>query len=273
MTDYERIEKVIRYIEKNYLEQPALKSLAKIAGMSEFHFHRLFTRWAGITPKDFVKFLTANHAKELLSQSKDILSTTIESGLSSPGRLHDLIVSVEAVTPGEYKSKGKGVKIEYGFHEGPFGKYLIGITSRGICYLGFYDKNKKIILHELKAKWKNAEFKLNQLSTKKLTKELFQTKKYGTVSILIMGTSFQLKVWEALLQIPQGHLLSYSDIAKLVNSPKSSRAVGSAIGDNAIAFLIPCHRVIRENGQFSQYRWDPIRKKAIIAWESGKSER
>lgn len=268
MSDYERIKKVILYLEKHYLEQPDLKKLAKLTGLSEFHFHRLFTRWAGVTPKDFLKFLTAQHAKQLLNESRDLLHTSLESGLSGPGRLHDLFVTVEAVTPGEYKSKGAGVKIEYGYHDGPFGTFLLAITKRGICHLAFCDDDKKKALNELKEIWANAEFHLNQKSTASMAKNFFDLKAKGKVSLLLMGTSFQLKVWEALLRIPDSYLVSYADIAKAIGSPKASRAVGSAVGKNDIAFLIPCHRVIRETGVIGEYRWGKSRKKAMLAWES-----
>ncbi|HXH31264.1 MAG TPA: methylated-DNA--[protein]-cysteine S-methyltransferase [Bacteriovoracaceae bacterium] len=263
MNDYLRIEKVIHHLEKHYLQQPSLEDLAKVAGVSEFHFHRLFTQWAGLTPKDFLKFLTANHAKALLHQSRNLLATSLESGLSGPGRLHDLLVTVEAVTPGEYKSKGRGVVIDYGFHESPFGTILLGVTKRGVCFLSFTHDPQ-----ELRSKWANAELRPNQESTLEVAKKLFATVPCKQLSVLLMGTSFQIKVWEALLSIPDGQVLSYSDVAKLVNSPKAARAVGSAVGSNAIAYLIPCHRVIRESGHFSDYRWDPARKKAMLAWES-----
>jgi AraC family transcriptional regulator of adaptative response/methylated-DNA-[protein]-cysteine methyltransferase len=272
MSDYARIEKVIRHLGKSYLEQPSLHDLALVAGVSEYHFHRLFTRWAGITPKDFVKYLTANHAKALLCQSKDLLSVSLESGLSGPGRLHDLMVSVEAVTPGEFKSKGQGVKIQYGFHDSPFGKILLANTTRGICFISFCEGEEARALDELHKKWANADIKLQQRSTAGMAKKLFLPRSTERFSVLLMGTPFQLKVWESLILIPEGHLLSYTDIAKISGCPKSARAVGSAVGDNAIAYLVPCHRVIRESGHFSEYRWDPVRKKAILAWERGSHE-
>jgi len=264
MNDYSRIEKVIRYLELHYLDRPCLEDLAKVAGVSDYHFHRLFTKWAGITPKDFLQFLTLNHAKALLTKSRNLLSASHESGLSGPGRLHDLFVTTLAVTPGEYKTQGHGVLIEYGFHESPFGIFLIGITLRGICFMSFSND-----LSELKTKWANAELKKNQKSTGEMAKKIFSPDLKDKLTVLLMGTPFQIKVWDALLRIPEGCVLSYSDIAKIVESPKASRAVGSAVGGNAIAYLIPCHRVIRESGHFSDYRWDPVRKKAILAWESG----
>ena len=269
MTDYERIEKVILYLEEHFREQPSLKELAETTGLSEFHFHRLFTRWARLTPKDFVKMLTINHAKKLLQQSHDLLTVSHESGLSSPGRLHDLIVSIEAVTPGEFKSKGKGVKIKYGYHDSPFGKVLIGLTTRGICFLSFCDDGEVEALNELKVKWANAECVLDQEVTKNTHDQIFGQKSQGQLSLLLMGSSFQVKVWEALLKIPEGQVRTYGDIAEAIDSPKSSRAVGSAIGSNALAWIIPCHRVIRATGHFSDYRWNPVRKKAMIAWEQG----
>lgn len=267
MSDYARIEKVIRFLEKNYLDQPDLKKLAKVAGVSEYHFHRMFTKWAGITPKDFLKFLTLTHAKTVLHNSRDLLSTSIESGLSGPGRLHDLFVTVEAVTPGEYKTKGLGVEIDYGVHQSPFGDYLIGVTKRGICFLSFSCK-----LEELAKKWPNATIRKNQKATAQVAANLFRPGSKEKVSVLVMGTAFQVKVWEALLAIPEGKILAYSDVAKLIGAPKSSRAVGTAIAENVIAILIPCHRVIRESGHFNHYRWDPVRKKAILAWESASQQ-
>lgn len=273
MTDFERIEKVILYLNQHYVDQPSLIVLAKVAGVSEFHFHRIFKKWAGITPKDFLKFLTANLARKLLHESRDLLTMSIESGLSGPGRLHDLFVTVEAVSPGELKSQGQGIEIQYGFHESPFGEFLIGITKRGICFLAFAGKQKKITLSDLKSKWKNATFTLNQDATAPIAKGLFQKNKKKKIPLLLMGTSFQLKVWEALLRIPEGQVLSYSDVAKFVGSPKASRAVGIAIGKNTIACLIPCHRVIRETGHFGEYRWGAPRKQAVLAWESASKSR
>lgn len=269
MNDYERIERVIKYLEARYLEQPSLERLAKVAGVSEFHFHRLFTRWAGVTPKDFLKFLTAQHAKALLLESRDLLTASLESGLSGPGRLHDLFVTVEAVTPGEFKSQGRGIEIQYGVHASPFGDMLIGLTKRGICFLSFCESKPKAALAELERKWGNASLVKNQSATAKPAKQLFRRTREN-MPVLLMGTSFQLKVWEALLKIPEGCVLAYADLARLIGSPKANRAVGSAVGNNAIAYLIPCHRVIRETGQFGQYRWGADRKRALLAWESSK---
>jgi AraC family transcriptional regulator of adaptative response/methylated-DNA-[protein]-cysteine methyltransferase len=270
MTDYDRIAKVISYIEKHFLDQPSLKKLASVAGLSESHFHRLFTKWARVTPKDFLKFITAEHAKHLLEDSADLLEASMASGLSGPSRLHDLLVTVEAVSPGEYKSKGRGITISYGFHETPFGTCLLGLTDRGLCYLSFCDGQREEALLELQEKWKNAETIRDQVSTKEAANTIFGKTKSKSVSLLLMGSSFQIKVWEALLRIPDGQLRSYLDIAEAIGSPNSSRAVGTAIGQNSLGWIIPCHRVIRASGHFSNYRWDPIRKKAMIGWEQAR---
>jgi AraC family transcriptional regulator of adaptative response/methylated-DNA-[protein]-cysteine methyltransferase len=269
MTDYERIEKVIRYLERHYLEQPSLVKLAGVAGLSEFHFHRLFTRWAGTTPKSFLKYLTANHAKSLLEDSRDLLGAAFDSGLSGPSRLHDLFVSIEAMTPGEFKAKGAGVEIKYGFHLSPFGKCLIGTTERGVCYLAFVDEREQQAVDEMKRKWPNASLKSHKTEIAKIAKKIFGGRRSGKqIPVMLTGTPFQLKVWEALIRIPPGQVLSYSDIAKAIGSPNASRAVGTALGSNTVAYLIPCHRVIRETGEFGEYHWGTARKRAVLAWES-----
>lgn len=271
MSDYARIEKVIRYLKARHQEQPSLELLARVAGLSPFHFHRLFKRWAGTTPKDFLKYLTAEHAKLLLKESRDLLSTSLSAGLSGSGRLHDLMVTVEGVTPGEYKSRGVGLKIEYGFHTTPFGEALLGQTSRGICFFAFLEMSeRKEKLQELKLAWPKAELVLSSKKTKVAASKLFR-KSRRKISLLLKGTPFQLKVWEALLKIPEGALLSYGDIARQVGKPHASRAVGTAIGQNTVGLLIPCHRVIRESGVVGHYRWGTERKSAILAHESASS--
>lgn len=264
MDDYQRIEKVIHYLEAHQHEQPDLKTLAKLVGLSEFHFQRLFKRWAGITPKSFLQFLTAAKAKEILKDS-DVLTTSHAVGLSGPGRLHDLIVSLEAVTPGELKSGGEGIEIVYGIHDSPFGQCLIGVTTRGVCHLSFVDRSEKIAIDEMKAEWPKAKFKASQSETTKAVSKVFG--EGGKLSVLVQGTSFQTKVWEALLRIPEGALVSYEDLAEVVGNPKAARAVGSAVGKNSIGFLIPCHRVIRQTGVIGHYRWGSERKKAMLNWE------
>ena len=246
MTDYERVEKVIRYLEAHCRQQPRLEKLARVAGLSESHFHRLFSRWAGTTPKAFLKALTAAHAKQLLRESKDLLNVSLEAGLSGPGRLHDLLVTVEGVTPGEFKARGAGLEIRYGFHATDFGKCLIGVTARGICHLAFTDeKQQKSAFSELEEKWPNASLKLDSRVTARVVSQVFIPKRKNRISVFVSGSPFQLKVWEALLRIPAGQVSSYGDVAVSVGRQGACRAVGTAVGANPIAFLIPCHRVIR----------------------------
>lgn len=272
MTDYERIKKVIQYLEANFQKQPSLKELSAVAGLSEFHFQRLFCRWAGTSPKSFLQFLTAKRAKQLLFESRDLLTTSLESGLSGPSRLHDLIISFEAVTPGEFKAKGAGVEIRFGVHKTPFGDCLIGITKRGVCHLAFIDGDSADAISEMKESWPQARFKSAKAETAKVVRSIFNRDGHRRLSLLLRGTPFQLKVWEALLRIPEGAVVSYGHLAELAGVPGASRAVGSAVGQNAIAYLIPCHRVIRETGVFGEYRWGASRKRAVLSWEQARRE-
>jgi AraC family transcriptional regulator of adaptative response/methylated-DNA-[protein]-cysteine methyltransferase len=276
MTDYERIEKVIRHLNEHYLEQPDLRTLAEIAQISEFHFHRLFTRWAGVTPKGLVKFLTAKHAKALLRQSQSVLHASLDSGLSGPGRLHDLMVSVDAVSPGEFKTYGAGMEIRYGFHSTPFSTCVLGVTARGICWLSFLDRDnaggRASLLHELKSEWPKAVFRHDPPSTRDLVAKIFNPALRAPsekIPVLLIGTPFRLKVWEALLKIPFGRVVSYRDVAHSIEAPSACRAVGAAVGKNSVAYLIPCHRVIHETGIVGDYRWGRPRKLAMLAWENG----
>lgn len=266
MTTYERIEKVIRYVEAHASEQPDLPTLARVAGLSSSRFHRLFAKWAGTTPKDFVKYLTSEHAKSLLARSEDLLTASLESGLSGPGRLHDLFVTVEGVTPGEYKKGGEGVHVRYGFAESPFGEALIGWTDRGICAVEFVAE-RTAALKGLKGRWPKATLARSDTAAKARARRIFATGP-SKQPLLLSGTPFQVKVWEALLRIPAGRAVSYGELAKAVGKPKAARAVGSAVGANSIAYLIPCHRVLRSAGVAGEYRWGAARKKAILAWES-----
>ena len=239
--------------------------------MSEYHFQRLFTRWAGVSPKRFLQFLTKEGAKELLSRSENLLDTTHQMGLSSLGRLHDLFVTTEAVTPGEYKTHGEGVTIRYGIHLTPFGKCLIGLTERGICHLGFVSGSEGEAIDGLVNEWKEASMVEDYRSTAALVGPIFDLR-YDTrikqpLTLHLRGTNFQLKVWEALLQIPAGTATTYEGLAQRIGQPGASRAVGSAVGHNPIAVLIPCHRVIRKVGDFGNYRYGELRKKALLAKE------
>ena len=270
--DYVRIEKSIKFLETNFPSQPGLKEVAAHIGLSEFHFQRLFSRWVGISPKRFLQFLTKEYAKHLLADSVNLLDVTYEAGLSSPGRLHDLFVNCEAVTPGEYKSKGEGLTIKYGFHPSPFGECLLATTDRGIC--GFFfikNRDRKDPLTELRYFWQQAEIVEDPQASRKLIDRIFNPSFANTstpLHLILNGTNFQIKVWEALIKIPFGAVVSYEDVAIQVGLPGATRAVGSAVGKNPISFIIPCHRVIRKTADFGNYGGGIARKKAILGWEA-----
>jgi len=274
---YQLIEQAIQYIEANVNRQPELNEIAASIGLSEYHFQRLFTHWTGISPKRFMQFLTKEYAKELLDQSENLLDTTHQVGLSSLGRLHDLFVSTEAVTPGEYRSGGAGLTIHYGIHPTPFGKCLIATTERGICHLGFVQTSEGNMIDHLVADWNQAKMVEDYNSTAPLIARIFPVPNLETdpvfdkvdqpLKLHLRGTNFQIKVWEALLNIPTGAVTTYAHIAKQIGKPKALRAVGSAVGHNPIAYLIPCHRVIRKNGDFGNYLYGSARKKVILAKE------
>ena len=268
--DYLRIEQAILYLERNYKEQPELGEVAANIGLSEYHFQRLFTRWAGVSPKRFIQFLTKEGAKNLLDQSENLLDTTHQVGLSSLGRLHDLFVTAEAVTPGEYKSRGAGVTIRYGIHPTPFGKCLIATTERGICHLSFVQASEGDAIDSLVTDWKQANMIEDHQATVQLIEPIFDLRyshRGKPLNVHLRGTNFQLKVWEALLQIPAGEVTTYAGIASRIGNPNATRAVGTAVGHNPIAVLIPCHRVIRKVGEFGNYRYGALRKKALLARE------
>ena len=270
--DYERIEKAIKFLETNFSVQPGLKEIAEHIGLSEFHFQRLFSRWVGISPKRFLQFLTKEYAKILLEKRNNLLDVTYEAGLTSPSRLHDLFVTCEAVTPGEYKSKGQGLTIKYGFHPSPFGECLLATTERGIC--GFFfvkNRDRKDPLTELRHFWQQADIVEDPHASSKLVERIFNPSfaDNGTpLHLILNGTNFQMKVWEALIKIPFGTVVSYEDVAIQVGIAGATRAVGSAVGKNPISFLIPCHRVIRKTADFGNYGGGTARKKAILGWEA-----
>ena len=271
--DYTRIEQAIRYIESNTNYQPNLREVAAHIGLSKYHFQRLFTRWAGISPKRFLQFLTKEKAKQLLSNS-NLLDATYQSGLSSPGRLHDLFVQCEAVTPGEFKSKGRGMDIIYGYHPTPFGECLIALTGRGICFLGFVQNGKRAtLLAELRHNWTNATLIKDPSHTALTVIRIFSPIPGVPLSLHMHGTNFQIKVWEALLRVPPGKVATYKTIAEQVSSGKAARAVGDAVARNPLAYLIPCHRVLRKLGEFGGYRYGSTRKKAILAWEMARIDK
>ena len=273
--DYLRIEQAILYLENHYRDQPALEEVAANIGLSEYHFQRLFSRWAGVSPKRFLQFLTKEGAKDLLSRSENLLDTTHQVGLSSLGRLHDLFVTAEAVTPGEYKSRGAGVTIRYGIHPTPFGKCLIATTERGICHLSFVQISEGDAIDNLVSDWKQAKMVEDYKSTVPLIEPIFDLRynhRGKALNVHLRGTNFQLKVWEALLQIPVGEVATYSDIASRIGNPNANRAVGTAVGHNPIAVLIPCHRVISKMGDFGNYRYGALRKKALLAREFANAQ-
>ena len=272
MNDYERIANVIRYLDQHHCDQPALTELARGTGLSPFHFHRLFSRWAGVTPKDFLQCLTIEHVKTLLRRGETVLDAALNVGLSGPGRLHDLCVTLEAASPGEIKCGGAGTKLTYGFAGTPFGQALIAETTRGICHLSFLNGQGRNGARDLLFRdWPEAELRRNDQCAEELSAEIFvrrpKDKPHSGLRAFVRGTPFQVKVWRALLRVPPGSLTTYGRLSTTIDQPTAARAVGSAVGANPIAFIIPCHRVIRETGALGNYHWDPIRKRAMIGWE------
>lgn len=270
--NYERIAAAIRFIEENRQEQPKLEAVAEHVNMSPFHFQRIFQEWAGITPKQFLQYLNVEYAKYILQKTHaSLLDTAYEVGLSGTGRLHDLFVNIEGMTPGEYKNGGENLSINYSFAESPFGEIFVASTSKGICCMEFAD-NHEIAFNSLLQKFPNAKF--SQIVDKIQQNALFiftqDWSKLKEIKLHLKGTDFQLKVWDALLKIPMGGLTTYGDIATKINNPKACRAVGTAVGENPVAFLIPCHRVIRSSGALGNYHWGEIRKTVIIGWEAAK---
>jgi AraC family transcriptional regulator of adaptative response/methylated-DNA-[protein]-cysteine methyltransferase len=270
MTDYERIKKAIEFIRSNFQQQPDLDAVAKEVYLSPFHFQRLFKEWAGVTPKKFLQYISLQHAKKLLQQHT-VSDTAYETGLSGSSRLHDLFISIEGMTPGEYKNGGEQLRINYSFAETPFGNIIVASTPKGICHLAFAD-NEKDALQQLQSQFPNAQFRqvVDAIQQNALFIFTQDWKDLSKIKLHLKGTPFQIKVWEALLKIPMGDVSTYSGIANTINNPNASRAVGTAIGDNPVAFLIPCHRVIRSTGDFGQYHWGSIRKTAMIGWEAAK---
>ena len=274
--NYQRIEQAIKYLEENFQRQPELDEVAEKVHLSPFHFQRIFTEWAGISPKRFLQFLTVDFLKSKLQESRNIVEAAESAGLSSQSRVYDLFTTLEAVTPQEYKLHGSGIRIEYGFHQTPFGSCLIGITERGICWLSFCqsDEDPLMELNRMKEHWHNSLFHQDQELTGNFVQQIFHregAKTQSKLHVLVKGTNFQMKVWEALLRIPSGNVTTYQDIATQIQNPNALQAVGSAVGSNHIAFLIPCHRVIRKDGILGEYRWSSVRKKSIIGWEMAKT--
>jgi AraC family transcriptional regulator, regulatory protein of adaptative response / methylated-DNA-[protein]-cysteine methyltransferase len=267
--DYDRIARAIGYLRRHTAEQPDLAAAARHANLSEHHFQRLFTRWAGVSPKRFVQYLTVEHAKSRLG-SGSVLELAGAVGLSGPGRLHDLFVTLEAMSPGEFRAGGAGLAIRYGVHESPFGPAVVAATARGICGLHFVDR-KGDGAEQLRAHWPAAELRQDAAGTAAIAERVFQPLSSPAgrpLALLVKGTNFQIKVWRALLELPLGSIASYRHIAARIGAPGSARAVGGAIGANPIAWLIPCHRVIRETGLLGGYRWGTDRKASMLGWEA-----
>ncbi len=277
MTDYDKIAMAIRYIREHVNQQPTLNEIAAQVHLSPYHFQRLFNRWAGVTPKRFLQVLTLNHAKVLLNESKrSVLDISDAVGLSSGSRLYDHFIHIEAVTPSQYKQAGQDLTIFYGYHVTPFGKAFIALTSRGVCKLIFIEsETKPTLLDDLQHEWPQAALVENQHKTASTIEAMFYKQRTGKhpLSLLVRGTNFQVKVWQALLNIKHGNITTYSDIARAIGKPNAARAVGSAIGANPVAFIIPCHRVIQKNGGLGGYHWGETRKHAMLTREAAIKEK
>jgi AraC family transcriptional regulator, regulatory protein of adaptative response / methylated-DNA-[protein]-cysteine methyltransferase len=272
MNEFQRIEKAIGYIRDNFKTQPDLDEIARQVYLSPFHFQRIFKNWAGVSPKKFLQYISLEHAKELLRQRHSLADVSYEAGLSGTGRLHDLFVSIEGMTPGEFKNEGANLEIFFSFADTPFGEILIASTLKGVCHLSFADNREKEF-QDLRLQYAKARFTQRTDLHQQNALKIFQQdwKDLAAVKLHLKGSAFQIKVWEALLKIPMGQVSSYGQIAASLQAPNASRAVGSAIGSNPVAFLIPCHRVIRASGIVGEYHWGSARKTAMIGWEGVKT--
>lgn len=269
--DYDRIERAIRFMQARFPERPSLAEVSKRAGLTEFHFQRLFRRWAGLSPKRFLQALTVEHAKRTLAESRSVLDAAYASGLSGPGRLHDLFVAIEAVTPGEYKDGGAGVTIRYGVHPSPFGACVVAATERGVCGLAFAPPSRaRSAVADVARAWRRATLVEDPRRTAPLARAIFggPGAARGPLTLHLRGTNLQVQVWRALLKIPAGSLSTYADLAARIGRPKAARAVASAVASNACSYVIPCHRVIRGSGALGGYRWGLARKAALLAFET-----
>ena len=273
--DYDVVRQNLDYLRENWREQPSLESLAKNAGMSAAHLQRLFTRWAGLSPKTFLQALTLDHARKMLRDSASILETAYEVGLSGPGRLHDLFVTLEGMAPGTYKARGEGLVIAYGFHDCPFGRALIMATPLGLCGLAFADDGgEAAALADMQARWPAAAYVENAPATAPYAHRIFEPGNWRQdqpLRLVLIGTAFETSVWQTLLRIPMGKATTYSDIAAHIGKPKAARAVGAAVGKNPVSFVVPCHRVLGKSGSLTGYHWGLTRKQAILGWEAGAS--
>jgi AraC family transcriptional regulator of adaptative response/methylated-DNA-[protein]-cysteine methyltransferase len=271
--DYERVKQALDYLSQNWREQPSLEKIAAEMQLSPAHFQKLFTRWAGISPKEFLQVLTLDHAKAMLANASNVLDATYDSGLSSPGRLHDLFVTYEALSPGEWKGRGEGLTIKYGWCPSPFGQALVMSTGRGLTGLAFADVgNEHKVFEDMVSRLPRANYVEDSQNAARLARGIFplSQSEHTPLRLHMIGTGFEIKVWETLLRIPAGAATTYSDIARAIHNPKAVRAVGSAVGKNPISFVVPCHRVLGKGGSLCGYHWGLTRKKAILGWERGR---
>jgi AraC family transcriptional regulator, regulatory protein of adaptative response / methylated-DNA-[protein]-cysteine methyltransferase len=273
-TDYDIVRRAIAHIRGHWREQPEVEEIAEAAGVSTTDLHHLFRRWAGLTPKAFLQALTLDHARRLLRDSASVLDATYEVGLSGPGRLHDLFVTHEAMSPGEWKASGEGLTITYGFHPSPFGLALVLATERGLCGMAFADAgDEKAAFADMSGRWPKATYVEDRERTEPLAQRIFDPKLWRPdrpLRVVLIGTDFEVRVWETLLSVPFGKLTTYSDVAAKVRAPKAARAVGAAVGKNPLCFVVPCHRVVGKSGELTGYHWGLTRKRAILGWEAGR---
>jgi AraC family transcriptional regulator of adaptative response/methylated-DNA-[protein]-cysteine methyltransferase len=272
-TDYAYVKKALSFISENWRDQPSLEAIAAEVKLSPSHLQRIFTRWAGLSPKAFLQALTLDHARAMLRDSASILDTTYEVGLSGPGRLHDLFVTHEGMTPGTYKAQGLGLTIFYGFHPSPFGIALVMVTDQGLAGLAFADEGEeRKALADMMSRWPNAGFLEDSAMTAPYATRIFSPDSWSPkrpLRVVLIGTDFEIRVWETLLRIPMGKAATYSDIAAHLDKPGAARAVGAAVGKNPVSFVVPCHRVLGKSGSLCGYHWGLTRKRAILGWEAG----
>lgn len=273
-TDYDVVRRAIAHIRGNWRQQPAIDTIAEAAKVTPTELHHLFRRWAGLTPKDFLAALTLDHARRLLRDSASVLDASYEVGLSGPGRLHDLFVTHESMSPGEWKSGGEGLDLRYGFHPSPFGTALVILAPRGLAGLALADTGKERgILTDMKGRWPKAKYIEDSAVTAPVAARIFDPKLWRPdqpLRVVLLGTDFEVRVWETLLKIPMGRFTTYSDIAEKLAKPKAARAVGAAVGKNPVSFVVPCHRVIGKSGELTGYHWGLTRKRAMLGWEAGQ---
>jgi AraC family transcriptional regulator, regulatory protein of adaptative response / methylated-DNA-[protein]-cysteine methyltransferase len=273
--DYDVVRRAVAYISEHWRSQPEIEAIAHAAGVTPDELHHLFRRWAGLTPKAFLQAITLDHARRLLRESASVLDAAYEVGLSGPGRLHDLFVTHEAMSPGEWKAGGAGLTLNYGFHRSPFGTALVVATDRGLAGLGFADPGEeRKALDDMRRRWPGAEFREDTAGTAALAQRVFEPKLWQRdcpLRVVMIGTDFEVRVWEALLKVPMGRATTYSDIAARLHVPKAARAVGAAVGKNPISFVVPCHRVLGKSGDLTGYHWGLTRKRAMLGWEAGQA--